>query len=135
MNAAMGVVQFKEAQKNLERRKEIAKIYIQAASRTSHKCFIQHTYQDDQNQEDCYNNYAFSLVLETGMKDVKAYARRKEIIVESAFENTLAGSGMVPMELCPEACSLSLRTVLFPLYPRLRAEEVERVSKLIVTLP
>jgi dTDP-4-amino-4,6-dideoxygalactose transaminase len=84
---------------------------------------------------DSYNNYAFSLVLETGMKDVKAYARRKEIIVESAFENTLARCGVVPMEQCPEACSLSLRTVLFPLYPRLRAEEVERVSKLIVTLP
>jgi dTDP-4-amino-4,6-dideoxygalactose transaminase len=140
MNAAMGVVQFREAQKNLERRKKIAKIYNQAASRTRHKCFIQPrevspTYQDDQNQDDRYNSYAFSLVLETGMKDVKAYARRKEIIVESAFENTLAGSGIVPMEQCPEACSLSLRTVLFPLYPRLREEEVERVSKLIVTLP
>jgi dTDP-4-amino-4,6-dideoxygalactose transaminase len=139
MNAAMGVVQFREAQKNLERRREIAKIYNQAASRTRHKRFIQ-TYQDTQSQgdlsqEDRYNNYAFSLILETGMKDVKAYARRKEIVVESAFENTLAGSGMVPMEQCPEACSLSLRTVLFPLYPRLRAEEVERVSKLIVTLP
>ncbi|MDR0313073.1 MAG: DegT/DnrJ/EryC1/StrS family aminotransferase, partial [Treponema sp.] len=145
MNAAMGVVQFREAQKNLERRREIAKIYNQAASRTRHKCFIQPrevspTYQDaqsqdDQSQEDRYNNYAFSLILESGMKDVKAYARRKEIIVESAFENTLAGSGMVPKEQCPEACSLSLRTVLFPLYPRLRTEEVERVSKLIVTLP
>jgi dTDP-4-amino-4,6-dideoxygalactose transaminase len=140
MNAAMGVVQFREAQKNLERRREIAKIYNQAASRTRHKCFIQDTYQGvqsqgDQSQEDRYNNYAFSLILETGMKDVKAYARRKEIIVESAFENTLAGSGMVLMEQCPEACSLSLRTVLFPLYPRLRTEEVERVSKLIVTLP
>jgi dTDP-4-amino-4,6-dideoxygalactose transaminase len=145
MNAAMGVVQFREAHKNLDRRREIAKVYNQAASRTRHKCFVQSrevtpTYQDaqsqgDLSQEDCYNNYAFSLILETGMKDVKAYARRKEIVVENAFENTLAGSGMVPMEQCPEACSLSLRTVLFPLYPRLRAEEVERVSKLITTLP
>ena len=129
MNAAMAVVQFREAAKNMERRKEIAVIYSQAASRTRHKCFFHDA------EKDVYNNYAFPLILETGMKDVKAYARRKEIFVESAFEKTLSGSGIVLLEQCPEAYSLSLRTILFPLYPRLRAEEIERVSKLIVTLP
>jgi dTDP-4-amino-4,6-dideoxygalactose transaminase len=126
MNAAMGVIQFREAAKNLARRKEIAAVYTQSSLRTRHKRFV---------QEGDYNNYAFPLILETGLKDVKAYARKKDIVVESAFEDTPAGTGAVDAAQCPEAYSLSLRTVLFPLYPRLQASEVERVSKLILTLP
>jgi dTDP-4-amino-4,6-dideoxygalactose transaminase len=129
MNAAMAVVQFKESARSFEKRKEIAQIYVQSALRTRHKRFI----QGDDTAE--YNNYAFPLILETGMKDVKAYAKRKDIEVESAFEDTIVGSGMIPSGLCPESYSLSLRTALFPLYPRLGSAEVEKVSKLIVTLP
>jgi dTDP-4-amino-4,6-dideoxygalactose transaminase len=128
MNAAMAVIQFREAARNLEKRREIAAVYTQAALRTRHNRFVQQGEWE-------YNNYAFPLILETGMKDVKAYARRKEIVVENAFGDTLAGSGEVPPGLCPEAYSLSLRTALFPLYPRLGAAETEKVAKLIMTLP
>jgi dTDP-4-amino-4,6-dideoxygalactose transaminase len=128
INAAMATVQFKETARNLERRREIAQVYTQSSLRTPHKRFIP-------LEEGVYNNYAFPLVLETGLKDVVAYARKKEIVVESAFEHTLAGAGLVEQARCPAGYSLSLRTVLFPLYPRLRSPEVERVSKLIMTLP
>ena len=128
MNAAMAVVQFREATRNLEKRKEIAGAYAQAGLRTRHKRFAQNDAYE-------YNNYAFTLILETGMKDVVAYAKKKDIAVESALEDTLMGAGMVPAGLCPEAYSLSLRTALFPLYPRLSGPEIEKVSKLIMTLP
>jgi dTDP-4-amino-4,6-dideoxygalactose transaminase len=128
MNAAMALVQFKEAGRNLEKRREIAQAYTQASLRTRHKRFVQ--FGDTE-----YNNYAFPLILETGMKDVKAYAKRKEIAVETAFEDTVIGSGLVPPSLCPEAYSLSLRTALFPLYPRLSSAAAGRVAKLIGTLP
>jgi dTDP-4-amino-4,6-dideoxygalactose transaminase len=128
LNAALAVVQFREALRNLEKRGEIAKIYAQSSLRTRHRRFVT---QDETH----YNNYAFPLILETGLKDVKAYARKKEIIVESAFDDTPAGSGELESRRFPESYSLSLRTVLFPLYPRLRSQEVERVSKLILTLP
>ncbi|MDR2738887.1 MAG: DegT/DnrJ/EryC1/StrS family aminotransferase [Treponema sp.] len=128
MNAAMAVVQFREVSRNLEKRREIANSYAQASLRTRHKRFVQ-------NDAFEYNNYAFSLILETGMKDVKAYAKRKDIAVESALEDTLMGAGLVPPELCPESYSLSLRTAAFPLYPRLSGPEIEKVSKLILTLP
>ncbi|MDR3139487.1 MAG: DegT/DnrJ/EryC1/StrS family aminotransferase [Treponema sp.] len=128
MNAAMAVVQFRESAKNMEKRREIAQAYTQAALRSRHKRFVQ---RDDVD----YNHYAFPLILETGVKDVKAYAKRKDIAVESAFEDTLMGSGRVTPALCPESYSLSLRTVLFPLYPRLGAAEAEKVAKLIVTIP
>jgi dTDP-4-amino-4,6-dideoxygalactose transaminase len=145
MNAAMGLVQFREAAKNLEKRRNIAKAYVQASLRTRHRRFVvpetapvETGPQEGEGAEGNsleYNNYAFPLILETGLKDVKAYAKRKDIVVESAFETSLMGAGLVPHEQCPEAYSLSLRTVLFPLYPRLTASEIEKVSKLILTLP
>jgi dTDP-4-amino-4,6-dideoxygalactose transaminase len=128
INAALAGVQLKETQRNTERRKEIAKIYTQASLRTKHRRFAAIEGFE-------YNDYAFALVLESSMKDVAAYARKKEIIVENAFAKSLAGTGAVDSGLCPTAYSLSLRTVLFPLYPRLRSAETERVSKLIMTLP
>jgi perosamine synthetase len=128
LNAAMAVVQFKEAEKNFMRRKEIAQNYLQAALRTRHKRFLQPGDAE-------YNNYAFPLVLETGMKDVRSYALKKEVIIENAFEDTLMGRGLCKQETCPNAYSLSLRTALFPLYPRLTASQVEKVAKVIATLP
>jgi dTDP-4-amino-4,6-dideoxygalactose transaminase len=146
MNAAMAVIQFRESSRNLEKRREIAEIYNQSALRTRHKRFVV-------AESLSYNNYAFPLILETGRKDVKAYARKKDILVESAFTDTLMAAiiedgegetgpvslteeaGGLSPDLCPEAYSLSLRTVLFPLYPRLSSAEVERISKLILTLP
>jgi dTDP-4-amino-4,6-dideoxygalactose transaminase len=129
INAALAVVQFREAARNMERRHEIAQVYTQASLRTRHKRFV----SPDGVPE--YNNYAFPLVLETGMKDVSVYARKKEIIVESAFEQSLAGAGISDATLCPASHSLSLRTVLFPLFPRLHSHDAQRVSKLIMTLP
>jgi len=128
INAALATVQFREAARNMERRREIAQAYTQASLRTKHKRFV-----SLDNIE--YNNYAFPLVLETGMKDVAAYARKKEIIVENAFEQSLAGAGISDSVLCPVSYSLSLRTVLFPLYPRLPSPDAQRVSRLIMTLP
>jgi dTDP-4-amino-4,6-dideoxygalactose transaminase len=113
----------------MERRREIAQAYIQASLRTKHKRFVSPVDGIE------YNHYAFPLVLETGMKDVAAYARKKEIIVESAFEQSLAGAGISDSVLCPVSYSLSLRTVLFPLYPRLPSPDAQRVSRLIMTLP
>ena len=132
INAALAIIQFKEIQRNIERRRDIAGIYYQSslslATRTKHKRFIS-------GNENEYNNYSFSLILETGLKDVVFYARKKEIEIEIAFENTIAASGIDIGSSCPVSNSLVLRTVLFPLYPRLRSPEVERISRLIMTLP
>jgi dTDP-4-amino-4,6-dideoxygalactose transaminase len=129
INAALAVVQFKEVQRNIEKRNDIASIYTKAslslAARTKHKRFIPRL--DDENR------YCFPLVLETGLKDVIAYAKKKDVILENAFDKTIAGAGS--RDNCPVSNSLVLRTVLFPLYPRLRSQEVEQISRLIMTLP
>lgn len=129
MNAAMALVQLRETEKNLQRRAKIAELYVQSAMRQGrHKMFAH-----PENFE--YNNYAFTLVLETGMKDVSAYAKRKEIVVGNAFSKTPAALGLVKQDRCPAACSAGLRTALFPIYPRLGDTDAARVAKLIQTLP
>jgi dTDP-4-amino-4,6-dideoxygalactose transaminase len=126
INSALAIVQFKEFHRNIIRRREIAQAYTQASLRTRHKRFIP---VDD--NECC--SYSFSLVLETGLKDVISYAKKKDIEVGNAFENTIAGSALC--DDCPVSGSLVLRTVIFPMYPRLRSHDVEQVSRLIMTLP
>jgi dTDP-4-amino-4,6-dideoxygalactose transaminase len=128
MNAAMAAVQMRECAKNIEKRREIAQIYTQAAMRGRHKRFVE-------PENFIYNHYAFAIVLETGMKDVRQYAAKHGVAVESAFENTLALSGLVKPEQCPHAAGLALRTALFPLYPRLGRSNAETVAKVITTLP
>lgn len=128
MNAAMAIVQFKESERNYQRRKEIAQIYLQSALRTRHGRFVQ-------NGEAEYNNYSFPLVLQTGLKDVQSYASKKDIILENAFSDTVIGDESFVPDNCPVAYSLSLRTVLFPLYPRLSSSKVNKVAKVIATLP
>ncbi|MDR2192892.1 MAG: DegT/DnrJ/EryC1/StrS family aminotransferase [Treponema sp.] len=129
MNAAMAIVQLREAHRNRAKVKEIANAYAQASLRTRHKRFISRDGVE-------YNDYTFPLILESGMKDVKAYAKKKDIAVENPFGNTALGSGHVAgREQCPESYSLSMRTVIFPLYPRLTGADIEKVVKLIGTLP
>lgn len=129
MNAAMALAQFREAARNGEKRAELARLYTDAALRGGrHKLIAQ-----PDNFE--YNNYAFALILESGMKEVSAWAKKKEIDVELAFAGSLAAAGGVPTEVCPAASSLALRTALFPLYPRLGAEAAQKVARLIQTLP
>jgi len=131
INAALAVVQFRELHRNIERRRDIAEVFLKAslplAARTRHKRFIA------LNEDNEYCNYSFSLILETGLKDVIAYAKKKEIEIENAFENTIAGAGLA--DDCPVSNSLAMRTVLFPMYPMLRSSEIERISRLIMTLP
>jgi dTDP-4-amino-4,6-dideoxygalactose transaminase len=129
MNAAMALAQFKETGRNLQKRGKIAELYTQSALRQGrHKMFVQPDLFE-------YNNYAFSLELETGMKELTAYAKRKEIVVENAFSKTPAGMGLAKQENCPAAYSASLRTALFPIYPRLSDAAALRVAKLLQTMP
>jgi len=128
LNAALAIVQFREAERNYAIRKEIAAAYAQTSLRTRHKTLIQ-------NGESEYNNYTYPIVLETGFKDVRAYAAKKEVELASAFEDSVVSKRTDLVKSCPVAASLALRTVLVPLYPRLGKAQVLKVAKVLATLP
>lgn len=128
MNAALASVQLKESERNREKRKELADICIQSSLRNRHKRPVSLT-------ETEYNNYTFPLILETGAKEVVQYAAKKDICVDMAFADTVIGINADVAQTCPQAASLLMRTVRFPLYPRLGKSEVSRISKVLATLP
>lgn len=126
LNASLAIAQIKAAERNFQKRRDIAAVYEQAAARTRHGRLRQ-------SGEDEPNYFAFPLVLETGTKDTVSYCAKKEIALELAFDgNSLIADSR---EVCPKAASLALRTVLFPLYPRLSKTQVERAAKVLATLP
>lgn len=128
LNSALGLVQFKEAERNYQRRKEIASVYAQTLVQTRHRRPIQPGDAD-------YNNYSFPVILESGVKEVFSYATKKDVQLELAFADTIVARQEGMSVQCPNAVSLALRTALFPLYPRLGTDQVARVAKVLATLP
>ncbi len=127
-NAALGFAQLKELETNIEKRRELYGVFRQALARTRHGVLSQ-----DGEGEPAY--WAFPVLLASGMKDVRAYAKKKEIETEPAFESSLVGRGLVPEGLCPNARSLCLRALLFPLHQRIGQEGAQKLSRVLATLP
>ena len=127
INAALAVIQVKNMDKNRQLRAEIYDLYVQALLQTKHKTLV-----FSENLQSPI--YSFPVILENSVKEVKNYANRKEIEVELAFADSIA-SYLGEKNTCMCAASLALRTVLFPLYPRLGIKNAAKISKVLGTLP
>lgn len=128
MNAALGFIQVKELETGVARRKELAQAYSQALAMTRHKTLLQ-------AGEGEQVHYSFPLVLASGLKDARAYAKKKEVDTQVAFED--AAFLLRPREgfELKEARSLSMRCLLFPLHPGVKGKEAAKVARVIQTLP
>ncbi len=127
-NAALGLAQLRELEASIAKRRELAAAFAQSLARTRHRLLAQAV-------EGEAGFYSFPVVLDSGMKDVRAYAKKKEVETEAAFEDSLVGRGLVPEGECPRARSLLMRCLLFPLHQRLGAAGAQKVSKVLATLP
>ena len=127
INASLAFVQLKNMEKNLQLRNEMRELYLRALLQTRHKPLV---------CSDGVKNpvYSFPVVLESGFKDVKQYVNRKDIEIELAFTNSIADF-LKEKNTCINAASLLLRTVLFPLYPRLGLNNAAKIAKVLGTLP
>jgi dTDP-4-amino-4,6-dideoxygalactose transaminase len=82
--------------------------------------------------------FSFPVLLESGMKDVKQYAAKKEIEIAPAFENSVVAFRSEEgeaAEKCINAKSMFLRCVNFPLYPMLGNAQASKIAKILATLP
>jgi perosamine synthetase len=127
-NAALGLAQLRDMESVIARRREMAELFAQSLARTRHRLL-------SQGGEGEPGYWAFPVALESGMKDVRAYAKKKDVDTEPAFEGSLLAMGFVPDGRCPNARSLSLRCLLFPLHQRVGAAGAQRISKVLATLP
>ena len=128
LNAALASIQLRHIEDFISRRRDIAAAYSRSLAKGRHRTFIQ-----DEESENVY--YTFPVVFDGGVNDVMKYARNKRVMVEKAFENTCAFWSTSDVTTCPNANALYLRCVFFPLYPLLSSEQIERVARVLSTLP
>ena len=153
INCALALVQLKEFPKNEISRKEIFSLYQRACMSGKHKMFSRKNNPGEletvQTNDDAHTDgrtslnldytstmCAFPLVLSSAFKDVKHYAVRKEIEVLQGYEDSVIALKQEELgETCIRANSLFLRCALFPLYPRLTHSHIEKIVKVLSTLP
>jgi len=127
-NASLGLGQLRDLDKGLIKRKELRSLFLQAIAGKKHKTFM----QGGDTEPGCWS---FPVVLESSIKDAIAYARKKDVETEFAFADSCVASGFVPEGRCPNARSLAMRTLLFPLHQRIGNAGAQKISRVLASLP
>ena len=128
MNAALALSQLKDLEKFLEKRRGLSKMYGQSLARSHKKALAQAV----DGTPACFG---YVVILESGVKDVRAYAKKKEVDTVMAFDGSCMAAGLVPNGLAPQAASLVNRALAFPLHPRIGKTAAQKIAKVLATLP
>ncbi len=130
MNAALGLAQIRSLDSYIARRREVADLFRRSAMRGRHRSLA---------GSESSVPFAFPVLLDGAAKDVIGYARKKDVEVVWAFAESVMAIAdswdACTAEAFPNASALLLRCVLFPLYPTLTKGDVERISRVLSTLP
>ncbi|MBU0927226.1 MAG: DegT/DnrJ/EryC1/StrS family aminotransferase [Spirochaetes bacterium] len=128
MNAALALSQLKDIEKFIEKRRELSELYAQSLAR-AHRRPLAPACECEPS------NFGCVVVLESGVKDVRAYAKKKDVDTVMAFEDTCAAAGITPEGVCPSAASLVNRSVAFPMSQRIGKIAAQKIAKVLATLP
>ncbi len=130
LNASLGIVQWRDYHKALDERRTIYEAYMQSLMKGNHRTF-------NSPEDELYQPvpYSFPVVVKSPMNEVRRYAGKKGVEVLPAFSGRLLEKIPTADQLCPKARSLTLSTVLFPLYPTLGKKNVQLIMKVLSTLP
>ncbi len=127
-NAALALSQLRDMEGAITRRRELASAFAQSLARTRHRLL-------SQGGEGEPGFWAFPVSIDSSVKDVRAYAKKKEVDTELAFDGSLLAKGLVPEGACPNARSIAMRCLLFPLHQRIGASSADKISRILATLP
>ncbi len=128
LNSALAFIQLKEFSRNESVRQELFAAFQKALMAGRHKCLMR-------TPNGSSSVSSFTVVLSSGLKDVRQYASRKGIEIQPTFNSSIAAFLDEQLEGCINARSLYLRTVDFPLYPRLGSTHASTIAKVLGTLP
>jgi dTDP-4-amino-4,6-dideoxygalactose transaminase len=128
VNSSLGLTQIKELERFLEKRRELAGRFLRSVAGGRHRVPTQ-----SGDGENVF--YSFPLLLETGMNEVTAYARKHDVEAVPAFSGSILAGRADLEERLPTARGYLLRCVRFPLYPLLRHSESERIARVLSTIP
>jgi dTDP-4-amino-4,6-dideoxygalactose transaminase len=127
-NAALGYSQLKDIETAKRKRCELFSLFAQSLAGTRHLPFM----QSGNGQQACWS---FPVSIASGMKDIRLYAKRKEVDTEAAFDMSVLAMQDFPEDICPNARSLMMRTVLFPLHQRIGSSEATKIMRVLSSLP
>ena len=127
INGSLGLVQWSQLEGFLEKRRQLAELFIRSASRGRH-----HPLKSADGENPVW--YSFPLYLKDSMKDIRAYARKKGVETAMAFAGTCIDF-LEDRSECPVASRLAMGTLLFPLYPMMGQKNGELISRVLTTLP
>ena len=128
MNSALVLSQLREFEKGRLKRMEMDNCFTQSLGRTKYKSF-----PVPENAERAH--YGFHVILSGGVKDIRAYAKKKNIETELTFKNSCVAAGLLPEGSCPVANSLVNRCITFPLHVRIGKNDVQKITRVLATLP
>jgi dTDP-4-amino-4,6-dideoxygalactose transaminase len=128
INAALALSQLRDLDRFLEKRRGLMELYQQSLARFHRKSLAQ-------TVEGTASCFGCVVVVETGVKDVRAYARKKDVDTLMAFDDSCMVAGLVPAGSAPQATSLANRAIAFPLHPRIGKTAAQKIAKVLATLP
>jgi len=128
LNGVFGASQWSRMDRFTKKREEVLEIYKAALLKSRHRGFA----MDDDVP---FVPTSFPVLLSTGGKETFSYTKKKKVSCEQAFTDSIFTHYELNHENLPGVKQLSLRCVLFPLYPSLTNVEVDLISKVLASLP
>lgn len=130
LNASLGIVQIQNLLENMEKRREIISIYQSSLSKTRHKRFGL-TLLDF-----IPSGSVFSVFLDSKPEESIKFALKHDIPLVMTFKDSIIKECDGDMfEKYPVSAAYYCRCVSFPLYPFLKNQEIDSISKIIAHLP
>ena len=130
LNASLGLIQLENLAGNSAKRREICDVYASGMISTKHKKFglVSIEYKS--------NGSSFSVFMDCKPDNLIEFAKRHDVPVVRTFENSACSviEGDL-FEMFPNAASYYYRTVSFPVYPFLNAQEIKNISRIVANLP
>lgn len=129
MNAALGLIQIANLEMNMKRRFELYILFKNAILRGKHHIF------GIENIDFESNGYMFSVVVESKVEDVIAFANKYSISCKKSFSSSIGSLYSDKYERFPNALPAINRAIAFPLYPFLQQKEQDSIAKVLSHLP
>lgn len=129
LNSALALVQLRNLDERLARRKELHQLYKRSLQATAHRSFGPADPAFEPSGGD------FCVLLDSKPDEVAKFAAKYGVPVRRAFGEAAGRDRSGDFDAIPNAIPHLLRGVLFPIYPFLSKSEVQAISRVIGHLP
>lgn len=129
LNASLGLIQLLGYNDSMKRRQEIGRAYRSSLMKTRHKVFGEASL----DYEGCCG--CFPVFLDTKVDEIQKFCKKYNVPVQMAFTEVAGQDHVDEFERFPISIPYYQRTMLFPIYPFLKANEIDQIQKVLSHLP